>query len=205
MKKFVAFNLNNEPSYISTISGDFDINNQVAADCVFKEVMENIDDTLFLKTRYLSNSGEIKVREEKRFPYQVWDKNNEVWTVDLAALKNEKSNQISTACREQIVSGFQSDALGAVHTYPSKEYDQMNLTASVVDSSNPLNTSSWTTPFWCADVNGNWAFAEHTAAQIQKAGSDGKLAISNALRKNAELQSLINAATSEAEINSIVW
>ncbi len=111
----------------------------------------------------------------------------------LAAAQSAQSIALSAACQTAIYAGFISSALGAVHTYPAKDIDQQNLSASVLNSLYPNLPTGWPTPFWCADSNGNWAYLPHTAAQIQQAGSDGKSAILANLTKNATLQAQIAA------------
>lgn len=159
-------------------------------------------------------------------PFDVWDPmlllNLEERVIDLewiphligytppppksfAELKADKSLELNMAAQSQIYEGYTSDALGTPHHYPAKDKDQTNMVASVTDSYNPTNTAEWVTPFWCEDANGVWAYRVHTAAQIQKAGSDGKLAILAALSKNAGLQALVASAETEAELSAIEW
>lgn len=123
----------------------------------------------------------------------------------LADLRLEKSAELDAAARNQIYAGYPSEALGTLHHYPAKDKDQTNMVASVTDSYNPTNAVDWTTPFWCADSEGVWEYRPHTASQIQRAGSDGKLAILASLGKNAVLQSQVVAATTEAELSAIEW
>lgn len=123
----------------------------------------------------------------------------------LAQAQAAKVAELSAACQAQIYAGFQSSALGAAHTYPAKDKDQTNLAGSVVASLLPSLPANWTTPFWCADANGTWAFVAHTAAQIQQVGADGKAAIITALEKNAGLAAQVMAATSIAAVQAIVW
>ena len=123
----------------------------------------------------------------------------------IAALKVAKFAEIDAACVAAILAGFQCDALGSVHTYPAKQQDQANLTASVTASLIPSLPDDWTTPFWAMDQFGNWAYHMHTAAQIQAVGVAGKSAIAAALVKNAALESLIKAATDAATLNAIHW
>lgn len=111
----------------------------------------------------------------------------------------------SAACQSAITAGFQSSALGAWYTYPTKATDQQNLNASVVASLIPGIPNTWVTPFWCEDVNGNWAYVYHTAAQIQKVGQDAKGAILQLLAKNAQLQAQVMAATTIAAVQEINW
>lgn len=128
--------------------------------------------------------------------------------VPVLTLAQAQAGQIATlsaACAAQIYAGYQSSALGAVHTYPAKDKDQANLSGSVVASLLPNLPANWTTPFWCEDGNGTWAFVPHTAAQIQQVGSDAKSAIVAALEKNASLAAQVMAAADVAAVQAIVW
>jgi hypothetical protein len=116
-----------------------------------------------------------------------------------------KISDLSAACAAQIYAGFTSYALGAPHTYPAKDKDQANLSGSVVSSLLPGLPAGWTTPFWCEDGSGAWAFSAHTAAQIQQVGTDGKTTIVTALEKNATLAAQVMAATTVAAAQAVVW
>jgi hypothetical protein len=63
----------------------------------------------------------------------------------------------------------------------------------------------WTTPFWCADVDGNWAFVNHTIAQILQVGVDGKAAILAFMAKNQALAAAVASATTVAAVQAITW
>jgi hypothetical protein len=123
----------------------------------------------------------------------------------LAGAKAAKLAELNTACQQAILAGFASSALGAAYTYPAKATDQQNLTASVVASLLPGLAAGWTTPFWCADAGGAWAFRAHTAVQIQQVGDDGKTAILAAMQKNQTLADQVNACTTVAAVNAISW
>lgn len=112
---------------------------------------------------------------------------------------------VTSACQAAIVAGFSSAALGSAHTYPAQVIDQQNLSASVLSSMMPNLPPDWTTPFWCEDAGGNWAYVSHTAAQIQQVGQDGKAAIIAAVQKKAALVAQINAATTVATVQTINW
>jgi hypothetical protein len=123
-------------------------------------------------------------------------------------LEDAQDAQVSAnnvACAAAITAGFQSTALGAWYTYPSKVTDQQNLNASVVASLLPGIPATWVTPFWCQDSNGTWAYVYHTATQIQKVGQDAKGAILTLLNKNAQLQASVMAATTAQAVQSINW
>lgn len=123
----------------------------------------------------------------------------------LAQVQAAQIVTLSADCQAQIYAGFQSSALGAAHTYPAKDKDQANLTASYASSFDPTNPAGWTTPFWVMDSTGSWTFVQHTAAQIQQAGRDGKAAITAALEKNATLSAQVMAATTVAAVQAIIW
>jgi hypothetical protein len=123
----------------------------------------------------------------------------------LATAQVAQTALISAACANAIGSGFTSSALGSAYSYPSKSTDQQNLASSVLSSLMPNLAATWTTPFWCADSTGAWAFRNHTAAQIQQVGQDGKTAILACMTKNQALAEEIAAATSIAAVQAIVW
>lgn len=123
----------------------------------------------------------------------------------LASAQATQIATLSAACAAAITAGFTSSALGTVHTYPAKQTDQQNLSASVLASLYPGLAAGWTTPFWCADSTGAWAFVNHTAAQIQQAGADGKAAILANMAKNAAFAAQVNAAKTIAAVQAVVW
>ena len=117
----------------------------------------------------------------------------------------EAIGALTDACAECIVGGFRSAALGAEHIYPSRQTDQINLMGSVTGSLLPDLPSDWTTPFWCADEAGVWAFRAHTAAQIQQAGAAGKAHVVACQAALAELSAAVLAAPSEEALRQILW
>lgn len=123
----------------------------------------------------------------------------------LAQAQVTQIQSLSMACQSAISMGFSSTALGSVHTYPAKDTDQQNLSASILASLLPGLPNTWTTPFWCEDSNGNWALLPHTVAQIQQVGQDGKAAILANIEKNAGLAAQVSAATSIAAVQAIIW
>lgn len=105
---------------------------------------------------------------------------------------------IETSCASAITNGISSSALGAAHTYPSGQVDQLNLTAIVVRSMLPGYTAS---KFKTLDAG----WLDHTALQIQQVGIDVEAFIATQLQKSAILQAEIDAATTSAAVQAIVW
>ena len=123
----------------------------------------------------------------------------------LQAAQTAQRALINASCIAAMTGGFQSSALGAPYTYPSTLTDQHNLSGSVVASLLPNLPSTWTTPFWCKNSSGVWAMVEHTAAQIQQVGIDGKAWITTCQQQKASLDARINAATTVSAVQSVLW
>ncbi len=123
----------------------------------------------------------------------------------LDVARRRRINALSADCGKAIVGGFQSDALGFVHTYPSTATDQLNLMGSVTDSLIPGLAEDWETPFWVCDTEGLWSFKAHSAEEIQKAGQDGKAHIINCQRKLSTLTERVMNAKSENGVAAVVW
>ena len=113
--------------------------------------------------------------------------------------------ELEAGCAATILEGFVSSALGAAYSYPSKASDQSNLQASVLASLFPGLAEAWTTPFWCQDAAGNWAYRPHTAAQIQRVGIDGKDAINACIAHKIQLEQQLAKAETLAEVEAITW
>lgn len=159
-------------------------------------------------------SGAAICTAEQKANYQAYALDTSVSPPEIVSapasvlLQQAQSAQVSTLrniCQAAIVGGFVSSALGAAHTYPSTLTDQHNLSGSVVASLLPGLPSTWTTPFWCQNSSGAWIFAEHTVAQIQQVGSDGKAWVIAQQTQLQELQAQVMAATTIAAVQAVVW
>ena len=140
--------------------------------------------------------------------YHAWSSATKTWILPATALSTaqaEHAAALNSTCQATIYAGCLSSALGAPHTYPTKDRDQANLIASVTDSLYPGLPAGWTTPFWCMDSAGAWSLAPHTPAQIQQAGADVKAFILAQITRNAARQASIAAATSIAQVLAIIW
>lgn len=155
------------------------------------------------KGRYHPNFNWVECADNVEVGYSYV--NGQFNQPSLSELKQQHISNLKASCANQIVSGFNSDALGATHLYPCQDHDQRNLIASVTASNLPALASTWTTKFWCADSTGAWAFREHTAGQIQKAGLDGKAFIEGLQAKLETLTQQVESATNTADIQSIIW
>jgi len=75
--------------------------------------------------------------------------------------------------------------------------------ATVVDGG--VTWKLWSTPFWVQDAAGTWAFVEHTEKQIQRAGKDMAAFVRAQRIKCATLVEQINAASTIAAVQAVVW
>ncbi|NTF32293.1 hypothetical protein [Rhizobium skierniewicense] len=125
--------------------------------------------------------------------------------IDLDQLKADRVAALTMDCALAIVGGYVSSALGSVHTYPSKQTDQINMMGSVTASLMPGLAADWQTPFWCQDANGIWGYKLHDVSQIQQAGSDGKAHVVTCQTILENLNAKVAAAETEADVDNIVW
>lgn len=123
----------------------------------------------------------------------------------LQTSKEKRIAILSTACRSAIKEGFHSEVLGQRHFYPSNETDQLNLASSLADSLLPGLDADWSTPFWCANQNGEWAMREHTAEQIQLLGREAKARIVSLMQRNAMLAEQVQQASGKDEVEQVEW
>lgn len=82
----------------------------------------------------------------------------------LAALYEQKLQEVNDGCNHHIENGFVSGALGTPYRYSSKMDDQINLTGMVLSG---LDAS-----YACFDANLVKGFRPHTAAQLHLVGQD---------------------------------
>lgn len=116
----------------------------------------------------------------------------------LPELKAEKIEYLSSRCGEEILAGFDSDALGTMHHYDGGLEDQVNIVGAA--------SGGRDIPFRCKaageDVKG---FKVHNVAQMKQVfddGADYKLA---QLQKLENLRTQVEAAKTYAEIIAINW
>ncbi|MFF2322059.1 hypothetical protein ACFVTJ_13480 [Agrobacterium sp. NPDC058088] len=125
--------------------------------------------------------------------------------VDISVFKEGRIEALRSACQAAITGGFKSDALGALHTYPSDMKAQINLMGSVTDSILPGVASDWATPFWVCDQSGTWAWEMHDVVQIQQVGRAGKAHIVACQTLLGELTASVIAANTISAVESVVW
>lgn len=137
-----------------------------------------------------------------------WKYNKGAFLAPTPTLENVRVAALAileAGCAATILEGFTSAALGQPYRYPAKLTDQSNLQASVLASLFPGLAEDWSTPFWCQDAAGTWAYRPHTAAQIQQVGTDGKDAINACIAHKIQLEQQLAKANTLAEAEAITW
>jgi len=132
--------------------------------------------------------------------FYKWSGNT--WVVDLAAAKIAKAAEIKSACASTIVSGITSEALGAMHYYPTSQNDQANFTGLITSSLLPNSGDEY--KFWCADAGGIWQRRIHTKLQIQDVG---KSVVSHVIFQQEKYEQKFSeiALADEGNLALIAW
>lgn len=156
--------------------------------------------------------GDTRPFIEEQIKTMEWDFYDKEQVIDilkppktLTDLKREKALTIDLTCRNEITSGFTSDALGFLVTYPSNQTDQLNLLAAVTESYDASNPIDWSVSLWYKNSLNEWVTSQHNSSQLRKVNSDCKQMISSLRAKNTNLQSQINSATTIEALNLITW
>lgn len=144
------------------------------------------------KERYQYSDLLIEWLKEKANQIEAFKTEKEL----LKEAKQNKLNEINTACEESIVSGFTSSTLGSTHTYQSDRDDQSNLLG--------LNLANKDTLLKCNDGN-TWGYKPHTASQIKDVFDAGVTHKETNLLKAHQLKLQVQSATTVEEIEGINW
>lgn len=125
----------------------------------------------------------------------------------LLVLKREKTISLSEDCKQIIISGFTSSALGSSMLYDSEEVDQLNLIGTVSTTApTPAAASGYDSLYACRDVGtGIKEYRLHTHYQLRQVMSDGAIFKMQQLQKFHLLRIQVESATTEEEINGIKW
>lgn len=102
--------------------------------------------------------------------------NNTAKAANIDDIKTRAISAVDNEYKRKIISGCKCSALGTEHLYPTNLVDQQNLAASVL-SAVVSEDPEFSTPFWCQDDAGIWAFRMHSKVQIFTVGNVVKLHI----------------------------
>ena len=103
---------------------------------------------------------------------------------------------LSAACQAAIKAGFTSSALGSAYNYPADDATQGNIDRAATKGGS----------LWCQPSSGGaWSFVAHTATEAAQAQADMWTHIQAQQTTYAGLVGQVNAATTVAGVDAIVW
>lgn len=117
----------------------------------------------------------------------------------LAGQKQTKIDELNAVCNAFILSGFTSSALGDPHDYDFDYEAQINLAGmmNAISAGIAPATITWKTK--------NAGSIDHDHAQFTQLYADGLTFKNTQIGKYWILKAQVQAATTEAEIDAIVW
>ena len=119
---------------------------------------------------------------------------------ELAAVQHIRIQVLKAKTAEEIKSGFESSALGAMHKYDSEQHN--------IDWIQAATLSGAATKITCDDGKGEAGSKtprEHTAAQCKTVLADGMAALLSHKTKFRTLRDQVNAAADVAAVEAITW
>lgn len=129
---------------------------------------------------YLDSSGNLNPKSDAE--------KVEAGELSLTDLITARCEEIADICKNKIVNGIVSSALGEPYLYPSDEIDQQNLAAKVIADRAGITK--------CTNVaTGVKDFYPHTAEQFKTVFRDGDTYITAMLKNSTELQKKLRQIT----------
>jgi len=113
----------------------------------------------------------------------------------LVAAQVTQSSIVKASCANAITTTFSSSALGSVFNYDCAPLDQVNISYVSVHGGS----------LWCQSGSNPWSFVAHTSTQGLQVHSDMTSHIQAQQTIYAGLLAQINAATTVAAVQAIVW
>lgn len=125
----------------------------------------------------------------------------------LLVLKRNRISILSDNCRETIISGFTSSAIGVEMLYDSEEVDQLNLIGATTDTSPDINEpTGYSLLYACRNMITNIKeYRLHTHSQLRQVMRDGVEFKLQQLQKFHILRMAVEMASSIEEIDSVNW
>lgn len=125
----------------------------------------------------------------------------------VAVAKAERIAKLSQDCALDIMSGFTSDALGALHIYDSEEVDQLNLIGSVSTTApTPDAPTGYTIYYAVRNVETQIKSYElHTHFQLRQVLADGAQVKLFKLQKFAVKRAIVEMQSTVSGVEAITW
>ncbi|MGL2517316.1 hypothetical protein ACOWN6_05155 [Helicobacter pylori] len=164
--------------------------------CQYKDYLPSVFDALGFSGSFEVIGNAIHLNaitsENQKTPTkeQVLEKLQEI---TLKQKKQELEAQINAICKDKILQGYKSSALGDLHAYDLALEDQENLQALVIAGVDSV--------FRCAEVSsdgaiGNKTYKKHTKEQLKKLSQDALKYKSNLIVFYGREKERLNAISS---------
>lgn len=129
-------------------------------------------------------------------PQPTTDQLQQWW---IPCLQAQKIAQLKAACQATILAGFTSSCLGTPHQYDFDYQAQVNLTGmyTIVMNDNTITSVTWKTK--------DSGPLPHTRDQFIQLCKDAENFKWTNIQRYWNLKAQVQAATTEAQINSITW
>ena len=115
---------------------------------------------------------------------------------ELEAARRSTVIDLTQECANAIVSGFESNALGTAHAYPSSLTDQANQSTVA----GCLSGGS----LWC-ESDGSWSLVPHTQAQAQAVVASFASWLNKCQQQLAGFVEQVSVAKAMPDVRAIVW
>lgn len=117
----------------------------------------------------------------------------------LEYLKSQKIQELNQQCDAAIMGGFTSNALGVTHTYQSMLTDEIWFNSTLHRFN--IDPNFTTVQYKTVDAG----YLPHTKEQFQQVFIDGHAWGDSQITKLNNLKNQVNATTTEADLDAIVW
>lgn len=140
------------------------------------------------------------VLNEGQFEASEVEYNAVIFPVSVEVLKRKKIDELKTACNAEILAGFESDAHGTIDHYGLEYEDQINIEALKNNVALGIITDGTLEYYAKGKPCELW-----TNAQFMQLYQEAMQFKTVRVKRAKELIALAEVATTEAELDAIVW
>lgn len=120
-------------------------------------------------------------------------------------LRAQQRDTIANACRNAIIGGFSSSALGAAHVYDASDQDQTNIAQDCLEARAAGDDAKWSASLTCTNRAGVKASRPHDSKQVMQVASDLRTARVAAQEHKRELLDKLGRAQTPSDVRKVVW
>lgn len=129
-----------------------------------------------------------------------WDVEQQIWVEDVCSCRERKKELFRQQAKQLIEEPFYSEALGARYLYDCREEDQSNIALQWVSTQGSMNLRQ----VYCHD-GVEWVARDHDNVQLTAVIKDMEKSISDIRVRLYTAVSKLNAATTIAEVEDVIF